>query len=117
MNDHQPPPDHDAAYHERYEAEHGGQSCPECRPWEVLDATNQGGIMTNEEALDLLDTFVQEAQQAVVNAVWARAFLIEGGEPAWDAMKSVAYSGQTLTYTGARIATLADDDVFQAILP
>jgi len=29
---------HDAAYHEQYELTHEGQSCPVCRPYEVLDA-------------------------------------------------------------------------------
>lgn len=31
---------HDAEYHEKYEAEHGGESCPVCRRYENLDGDN-----------------------------------------------------------------------------
>ena len=44
--------DHDAAYHERYEAEHGGQSCPKCRPWEVLDDGESRSRTYRESAYD-----------------------------------------------------------------
>lgn len=73
--------------------------------------------MTNQEALDLLEEFTTEAETAIRAAVWARAFLIEGGEPTWDAVKSVAWSGQQIANVGDRVRRLAHDDVFQSITP
>jgi hypothetical protein len=62
--------------------------------------------MTNEQALTLLDEYVEAAAHAVLVGTWARAFLQETGGPTWDAVKDVARSGERLRLLGQKVAEL-----------
>jgi hypothetical protein len=75
----------------------------------------QGGTMDNEQALELLDALVEAAIDTVQTGIWARAFLQEGGEPAWDATKSVSRSAKTLAALAAKAAEL--ENQFDEIAP
>lgn len=70
-------------------------------------------IETNEEALELLEEFATQAQTAVQTAVWAQAYLTEGGEATWDAVKSVATSAELLADIASRVRLLPEcyDDI------
>ena len=71
--------------------------------------------MTNSEALDLLSDFTDTASSAVQAAVWASAFVQEGGEPTWDAVKSISDIATTLMAQSARVANLRY--VYEEITP
>jgi hypothetical protein len=71
--------------------------------------------MTNQEALDLLSEFTETTSSAVQIAVWAGAFLQEGGEPTWDAVKSVSDIASTLMAQSAKIANLRE--IYDEITP
>lgn len=71
--------------------------------------------MTNEEAKEALEEYVEAAQSAVREAVWALAFLVEGGEPTWDAVKSVSRGAVALEKACAPVAEL--EEVFEEIIP
>jgi len=73
--------------------------------------------MTNQEAIELLQQFADTAGNAVQTATWASAFLTEGGEATWDAIKSVALSAQLLSEQAERIVSLTEDEVFHQIIP
>ena len=69
--------------------------------------------MDNQEALNLLNEFADAASDAVKAAVWAGAFLQEGGTPTWDATKSVSTHAETLATLALQVAKLRDqfDDI------
>lgn len=71
--------------------------------------------MTNQEAIQQLDELVEAAQAVVQAAVWASAFLTAGGEPTWDAVKSVSYAASTV-YTKA-IPVCDFDQQYEEIIP
>lgn len=71
--------------------------------------------MTNQEALTLLDEFTETASRAVQAAVWARAFLQEGGEPTWDAVKCVSDTAAYLSSQAVRVAQLRDH--YEEVIP
>jgi len=73
--------------------------------------------MTNQEAIELLEQFAETASTAVQTAVWASAFLTEGGEPTWDAIKSVALSAQLLAEQSKAIVRFTEDEIFEQIIP
>lgn len=70
---------------------------------------------TNEEALELLQEFAETASKSVMAAVWAEAFLTEGGVPTWDAVKSVATLANQLSIIADKVGTL--DLVYDEISP
>lgn len=72
--------------------------------------------MTNQEALDLLDDFATQAERAVRAAVWAQAFLVEGGEPTWDAVKDVSRAAAAISRNAVLVSELADEH-FEDIIP
>lgn len=71
--------------------------------------------MNNQEALDLLSDFVSTASAAVQSGVWAQAYLTEGGEPTWDAVKSVSRGAALLGSLASRVADL--EDAYEDITP
>jgi hypothetical protein len=71
--------------------------------------------MTNEEARELLSDFAETASNAARIAVWAEAFLQEGGEPTWDAVKSVSDVADTLHSQATQVRKFRDQ--YEAIAP
>jgi hypothetical protein len=71
--------------------------------------------VTNDQALELLDEYVEAAACAVLMGTWARAFLQEGGEPTWDATKDVSRSAAQLMLLAAQVAEF--EDHYEEITP
>ena len=71
--------------------------------------------MTNKEAVEVLESFAESAGRAVRAATWAQAYLFEGGEATWDAVKSVSLAAELLSEQADRVVELRDR--FEEILP
>lgn len=65
------------------------------------------GAMTNESARELLAEFAEATSSAARVATWAEAFLLEGGEPTWDAVKSVSSVAERLVVLSQKVSELA----------
>jgi len=71
--------------------------------------------MNNEDALIALENFIDTASNAVQIGVWAQAFLQEGGEPTWDAVKSVSDIAERMKEDAALVAQFRN--IYEDILP
>ena len=71
--------------------------------------------MDNEQAIELLDKFTETLSNAVRIAVWASAFLVAGGEPTWDAVKSLSGVAESLAAQASQIVKFRDE--FEDIAP
>lgn len=71
--------------------------------------------MNNAQAIEALTEFTELAQRAVTTSVWATAFLLEGGEPTWDAVKDVANAARALKKQAIVVGNL--DLRYQDITP
>jgi len=69
----------------------------------------------NEKAIELLEHFAEMCAGGVISATWAHAFLQEGGESTWDAIKTVSYGAEELSRVAAEVAQLRDR--FDSIIP
>lgn len=102
--------DHDAAYHEQYEAAHNGASCPDCVEDEVID-------MDNDQAIASVETLIYQTELVQRLAIETAVYLQQGGEPTWDSIKSLAGAAEVLRGYCETVETFRNDDVFQAIIP
>ena len=73
----------------------------------------EGRTMDNESARELLYNFQEAAHRAIRAAVWAEAFLVEGGEATWDAVKSASDTAVTVQHFASQVEKLLDqyDDI------
>ena len=65
--------------------------------------------MDNEQAIRLVEDFTDAATDAVRCGVWTAAFLQEGGEPTWDAVKSVSGVAERLAELATKVAGLREE--------
>ena len=71
--------------------------------------------MTNQEAIELLEALADAASFAVRHATWAQAFLVEGGEPTWDAIKDVSRTAAQLLHICRAVEDF--EGIFEEIIP
>ena len=71
--------------------------------------------MNNAQARELLEVFAESLANGVRITTWAEAFVQEGGEPTWDAVKSVSDYAVTVQHLAAQVEKLRDQ--FEDITP
>lgn len=71
--------------------------------------------MTNAEAIVLLDELIEQAYKTIRGAAWTQALLVVGGEPTWDAVKSVSRGAAEIALTAEKVAEF--ETRFEEILP